>query len=266
MPEKNGVIPSDQWPVGIFTTERQSSLFFPPLSLSLTPCLTLSLSLSLSLRLADNTIRTFLSPESPRALTTLFPSHTWSPWWPVNASSVNTSAPPFLRAPLDGRVVKRTGDRGVARACYARFPVCTCVRRLSRSPERTANGNRSARLRRRRATSCQMKRDPEEKVRTLGRSRALFQSTSVSFTLSPSPSRSLRTERSRGRCVSVSLSLALFLATSSSRSLADKRNVFSVPLSSRHVTNTSRHNWSEVPAAVRYWSDTVRRITTSSSS
>lgn len=61
---------------------------------------------------AGDVIRTFLSPESPRALTTLFPSRTWSPWWPVNASSVNTSAPPFLRAPL----VKRTGDRGLARA------------------------------------------------------------------------------------------------------------------------------------------------------
>ncbi|KAL0127068.1 hypothetical protein PUN28_005411 [Cardiocondyla obscurior] len=100
MPEKNGVIPSDQWPVGIFTTERQSSLFFSfpfPHALSLYFSLTRSFVLTrfLSFCLAER-IRTFLSPESPRALTTLFLWRTWSPWWPVNASSVNTSAPPFL--------------------------------------------------------------------------------------------------------------------------------------------------------------------------
>lgn len=238
-------------------------IFIFPLLHSLSRSLTHSLSLSLSLSRCLDTIRTFLSPESPRALTILFLSRTWSPWWPVNASSVNTSVLPFLRASLDGRVVKRTGDR------YARprVCVCMCVLRLSRSLERTVN--RSACLRRRRrTTSCQTKRGPKEKgthththLGALVRAR-VSQSVTLSLSLTVfACSLSPHAERSRGWCFRFSLSLSSSLPLRLARSCADKKTVFSVPLSSRHVTNTSRHNWSEVLAAARYWSDTVRHIT-----
>lgn len=168
----------------------------------------------------------------------------------------------FVRPPLvTAGVVKRTGDIGDSRAhTLTRVPPSCARRRLSRSLERTANGNRAACLRRRRATSCQTRRATRGKVHhtsALALARTpLFQSLclslffflSLSFSACPRP---LFRYTQKGVAVfpflSLSLSSLLFLrlARSHAHSRTDKKNVFSVPLS-------SRHNWSEVPAAARY--------------